>query len=972
MNHNPRPAPPTRPQLPHINFMFSSSPQEFSGAPFVPRNQQHPPPDYPEDYFMGSTPEIQGPPGLRHDSNGQSSALSRLTGYGKQTETHWTRDEDGQVVSTMGQIHTVPSDVGTDDLDNLVLESNPLPPHSTPPPPPLTRMAQLPAVTPSIGLSGPSRMGSPRGAAESEMSDNPLLAPPGDFHRAPSPTTLATRMRGIMGQEQPSPLPRLLPNRLMSSSPRPMSPPERIVPRTPRPPNRQGRFSPFRSDTGRGPTSPPPPRRGSSLNPELLTPMEFEPQSTSSPPHHQGSGQSRFIPQTPGPRHDNLPLRSFPSDERAATPTQAPYSDPFFQPAQYVPYPEVHVNLPTSYDAGQDRRPTPNGHPPGLSQHPQARPMHAFPRDGQPLPSPPPQWPGHATAHAFSQYPDGYSPYPPPENLSRRGSVTWNGYAWVHFASPGGQDRPPLRRSTPLRENRSDADPRSSRAQGKQSAVPGAPVPASPAPPPRRRVTPPASPSDGTKESLQRRLNVLQGSVITEHWPRLDKCRSSIFESHTHNDPGMLSMDDHWQWPTSADHGYSPYKPTPDEFQRYEQGSVQASYYESCYSCSIPSNSSWQSDPDGTNVRYVGRSGEFDLEAQIRLPEKTRRTLSTNAPGHYTIQDQPYEVDTEPLPPNTTPPPKPALHRTKMGITRLSPQFTKSRASAWNGHGNARFTNVLDISGQTWSHCPVPSRPRDDVQLKVRQPQPRRPIRFDLLNAEGRLPNPHDARRLAVKCISQTYKDFLKLQQEVEERFKAKRKYSDLHVDQEPKENDRPCSCNPSRPRVSPNPPVLVRKSSRTVSPLKTSSDSGYGSDDAYYNHLIDRPIWRSSNHRQDIAENRSSVQVEHQPRSKNATTKDGTNPSQRSQRSDSVISREQQSKPPTSYAAFHCLHLVNTTLHRMDYLRMGSHLDDVEDSLLFSQDCLRRQRNLTQEQWDERYETWDMKYQQVVRELKK
>ncbi|KAG6856755.1 hypothetical protein H0H87_001099 [Tephrocybe sp. NHM501043] len=544
MSFYSHPTPHTRPnttQSRHNNYPFSNA--QLPPGPIGPQTARHawirPPSDYPGSYYIVPMDGIISGPPIPNDNT--QSALQRNV----ETEGHWRMDSNGQIISVMGRVQEVPSDAETADLENL--ESVPLPANATPPPPPPGRSARLPSVTPSLGPSGPSRMGSPLRTTDPELAGNSLLNHPGGTQRlAHDPTILAARLREIMDRDSPEP--RVLPDQVMTSSPLPISSPELFLPRTPDPPNRQGTFSPFRRNSSRART-----RGGSSLDPRVSPIMSFEPQSTSSPPLRQAGNQSRSTPQAQQPRQGvNVPSPPPPpppprrpptSGGWASPPQHTGYQDPWHQ---HAPYPQMPVNLPPFYggesDWGQEprtdgsryqsSRPPNYGEnqprwSPGLAEHsPRGMPFNRFVpynlNDG---------WPGTPALYDHSNFPFGYAPHPPPEDISR--GARWDGRGWAHPHGPGSQDHPPLRRSTPNRTVHRNTDPLSLRAQGKQRAVdppiaPGTSVKTPLAPSRLRHATPPPSPTDGTPASAQKRLDILLGPIIQEQFLNLDSVNSSV------------------------------------------------------------------------------------------------------------------------------------------------------------------------------------------------------------------------------------------------------------------------------------------------------------------------------------------------------------------------------------------------------------------------------------------------------------
>ncbi|KAG6865465.1 hypothetical protein C0991_002292 [Blastosporella zonata] len=506
-------------------------------------------------------------------------------------ERHWELDENGQFVSTLGQVYDVPSDAETADLENgnLNLVSSPLPPNSTPPPPPIGRTARLLPVTPSIAPSGPSRRGSRSPDSESFKNPLPQGAPGGTAgNQRLRPDRLVSRLREILDIEPntPSPpqLPRVFSDHTLYSSPLSMFTEEELAPPSP------VTFSPFRTGnlTPIGRVSSPP-RHG----------IPFEPQSTSSPRPSQAGNQSHSTPSSSPPQSQRSkrgpgiwippipPYPDSPSSSHFQETTKGfklfeekshSYSTP---PPQHHRQPEpssqVPVNLPSlhedepgygyDYYHWQSRQPprgwapasngngntnghraptsNANGNVNGHRWHPPPSRSSANPNKTQeprthpapPPPDPAPYWPdGHIATSATPKYPHGYAPYVPSTPSSASPSPSPSPSAiqgWIPANQPGGQNRPPLRRmsnTVPMGDNRNqnrhDVGPRDqTKAQGKQRAVdPRSPSPATKAPqapmrPPR--VTPPPSPSDFTPEASQRRLDVLQGSVI-RRWENLD------------------------------------------------------------------------------------------------------------------------------------------------------------------------------------------------------------------------------------------------------------------------------------------------------------------------------------------------------------------------------------------------------------------------------------------------------------------
>ncbi|KAG6898000.1 hypothetical protein C0992_007489 [Termitomyces sp. T32_za158] len=481
----------------------------------------------------------------------ETPSISPPTTYGNVIESHWTRDLDGNVISTMGQIQPLPSDAGTADLENL--ESVPLPPDTTPPPPPLRRTAQLPSTSSSGGPSGRnSRMGSlPKIPESDSWEENALLKEPSGNHwtRARSQTIPAEahirRLRSLMSQpqSQPSPPSRVFLDQPVSSSPLPTSPQDSPTDMS----NKFHTFSPFRSNSSNAT------RRGSSLTPQMHHEIPFEPQSTSTPPR----STSRSPPETGPPLgacdpRSNSVSKSHPphGPADAPPPRQSPvalhgssFTNPpsrpypeLYNPAQYT---QVPVNLPRLWDSGyntQHESMFDSRHRPATSnEHHQSQPpLQTHQDSANSIPShvpPPPQWPGYEIPYPHPPpCPPGQIPYPVAETIVN--GYAWDGYAWRPVSKP----KRPEETGRIRRNGTKGSDPRPPKDKSRKE------IPAASSRPPlapsqaQNGVPTDSSPIDDALESMQRRLDTLHRLVIHNHWTNLD----SYFQRQT--DPAFIAF----------------------------------------------------------------------------------------------------------------------------------------------------------------------------------------------------------------------------------------------------------------------------------------------------------------------------------------------------------------------------------------------------------------------------------------------
>ncbi|KAG6865466.1 hypothetical protein C0991_002293 [Blastosporella zonata] len=359
-------------------------------------------------------------------------------------------------------------------------------------------------------------------------------------------------------------------------------------------------------------------------------------------------------------------------------------------------------------------------------------------------------------------------------------------------------------------------------------------------------------------------------------------------------------------------------KPAPDEFRQYQEVPPTSNHdiYDALTKQSVPykrkeslrnptsKSNSWQSAPDG-NWRYIGRSAEFDLEAQSRLPA-TPNQFSTHVPGHSTKADLPTQM--EPLAPGTTPPP--------------SPIQTFHILPSLNSH-----VDSINPSRQHYASTSYPFSPRIEYKfphhVEIKQPRATRSINFDILAMHGefeepRVPNSDKVRNITVQYVGQAYKEFLRLTREVEKRFGGKR---EEHGNRPPvvlrKPDHHPNASGHRHVRTAtPRPPEHLsdKQTGAFLSPSKTSPDTASDSDASYHDCLTESSVKPSP--------------VPEKPRaiSTNVATFD-TTPARRtrSQQYASAYSRMERSFPPTSHAAVCGLYLVNDTLHRMDLLDVVS-----------------------------------------------
>ncbi|KAG6877975.1 hypothetical protein C0993_001377 [Termitomyces sp. T159_Od127] len=481
----------------------------------------------------------------------ETPSTSPRTSYGNVIESHWTQDLDGNIISTMGQIQSLPSDAGTADLENL--ESVPLPPDTTPPPPPLRRTAQLPSTSSSGGPSGRnSRMGSLPIIPESESSEeNALLKEPSGSHwsRTRSQTIPAEahvrRLRSLMSQPQSqrsSPPSRVFPEQPLSSSPLPASPQDSQHTDMS---NKMHTFSPFRSSSSNGT------HRGSSLTPRMHHGMPFEPQSTSSPPR----SMSRSPPENRPPlgacdQRSNSVSKSHPprGPADALPPRQSPVAPQGSVSTNHLshPYPELHhqaqytqvpVNLPHLWDPGSNAQHESlfdSRHQPMTSSenHQSREPLQTHQGSAISIPShvsPPPQWPGYEIPNPHP-CPEGQTPYPVAETIGD--GYAWDGYAWQPVSKPKNpEETGPVRRDCTK-----GSDLQASKEKQRQE------VPAASSRPPltpcqaQHGVSTGSTLPEDASESMQRRLDALHRSVIHDHWTNLDL----YFKRQT--DPAFLAF----------------------------------------------------------------------------------------------------------------------------------------------------------------------------------------------------------------------------------------------------------------------------------------------------------------------------------------------------------------------------------------------------------------------------------------------
>ncbi|KAG6901401.1 hypothetical protein C0995_012358, partial [Termitomyces sp. Mi166 len=391
--------------------------------------------------------------------------------------SHWTRDLDGNFISTIGHIQSLPSDADTADLENL--ESVPLPPDTTPPPPPLMRTAQLSSLSSSGGTSGrTSRMGTPMRKSKSESLEEYALLkePPGDWIREKtqnSPSSVARARRQLSEllsqhqSRQSSPPPQFFPDEPLFSSPLSSSSLELIIPPSSEMPTKPHTFSPSQ----RKPPSATP--RGPPLNPRMHHGMPFEPQSTSSPPR----GTGRSPPQTKKPSsgmHDPLSNSTSHPPRSQANPQQSLVRSRGVPSTQVHAFPppqdtQVPVDLLHLYDPGSDgqrasmsdsryRPTTSKGH--DRSQEPPRRHQNPPPAraDSTSHASPPPQWPGSGELRLYYPfYAPGYVPYSVAQNVE-------NGYAWDENALRRAGEPTGREKTAPAgRDGTEDADRRASK-----------------------------------------------------------------------------------------------------------------------------------------------------------------------------------------------------------------------------------------------------------------------------------------------------------------------------------------------------------------------------------------------------------------------------------------------------------------------------------------------------------------------------
>ncbi|KAG5732585.1 hypothetical protein E4T56_gene16854 [Termitomyces sp. T112] len=378
--------------------------------------------------------------------------------------------------------------------------------------------------------------------------------------------------------------------------------------------------------------------------------------------------------------------------------------------------------------------------------------------------------------------------------------------------------------------------------------------------------------------------------------------------------------------------------------------------------------SSWTTDPYGNSATYIGNhvenqgEFEFDLEAQAMVPAVKQLLFLVDVPGHYTIDHQGRHKETEPLPPNTTPPPTPAMHATNLRTP--SPQLLEPQEyQRTHDYDNQRFSGPLIFSNHpssdeapTEMHCPI--HPHSMESKEILQPQPVRPIRFDIMSifkGELVLPNSHEIRIVPSQRF--TYSDFLRRKQEIEERITSKHNYRPL----------------PKGPSYSPHwtqstinevaPPLYDQRRGSQVSENPHTGDvSGHYENEVCRNNLRSGPSCRHSIYKADIPENYVRPELRPPTASETPIEIDIRTPTpdlRQSQRHRSPSSHLPPTFPPTSYGAFHCLHLINDILHRMDFLSLDPHLDDLKKALKTAQICLRRQRTIPHDIWNERHETW-------------
>ncbi|KAG6836443.1 hypothetical protein H0H93_007979 [Arthromyces matolae] len=552
---------PLRPNFLVVDSVIVGEINDFLGEPFeMPHVTQRRPPDYPEDFYFN--PPMEGPFFAQYNPmNSSGSPPDGYGNYGNVVESHWVRDADGQVVSTMGQIQVVPSDADTADLENL--ESIPLPPNSTPPPPPVMRSARLPSMSPPGGASGrTSRMGSLVGSLvtipETESSDIDLLRAPGIYTRMRNQNldrpNEVRRLRDLLvDSPRSTPQPQFFPDRPLFSSPLPTSSPELIVPLSPQSseaPNRMNTFSPFRTATnGRQ-------RAGSSLNPPL---MHFEPQSTSSPPPTPLRAQSRQPTSQNRAPSTSMPSHPAPHPPRgtadAPPPRQTTRGFPSYEPSQPNSYPEVNhpgsplwppqfppVNLPNLYEVRTDVRHDPFPNPQHEAKMPLSEPdqVPQAPQDTQRSGAniryvqPPPLGP---TTCSEPLYPHGYVPYYASVAVAQGGGYICDGHGLYPIEPP--QRIVPQTNGNRMHHSRVDPQ-----LLSKDGPVPPPPPP----PPPPRAPLEPLSLNDHLRmtdwsrlaggEDLRLQGDTLQTEVIGKHWANLD----SHFRSRSQTDHTLADM----------------------------------------------------------------------------------------------------------------------------------------------------------------------------------------------------------------------------------------------------------------------------------------------------------------------------------------------------------------------------------------------------------------------------------------------
>ncbi|KAG6856754.1 hypothetical protein H0H87_001098 [Tephrocybe sp. NHM501043] len=169
--------------------------------------------------------------------------------------------------------------------------------------------------------------------------------------------------------------------------------------------------------------------------------------------------------------------------------------------------------------------------------------------------------------------------------------------------------------------------------------------------------------------------------------------------------------------------------------------------------------SSWQSDPDGTNLRYVGRSAERNSKAKSTSSTTSKHGLadSSSLTNRHT--------ETEPLPPDTSPPPTPMLFK---GGRYLPPRPLNPDVLEKNDTLNQPHTSTPKLGGSNNQiHYCKP--------IKFCRPQPLELFDMGKMYREASMIlNSSEVRDIAVQCFSQTYEDFLRFYKEIEDRFEKK------------------------------------------------------------------------------------------------------------------------------------------------------------------------------------------------------